>query len=150
MPETSLRERAMRLLARREHSRVELGRKLAAYAEDCAEVEALLDELQKRGWLSDERYAGQMVQVRRGKFGSVRIAHELREKGVDEALIAGTLSGLKESELDAARAVWAKKFGELPVDAKERAKQIRFLMSRGFGQEVIWQVLRWGEEKIHD
>lgn len=134
----------MRLLARREHSRVELGRKLAAYAEDYAEVEALLDELQKRGWLSDERYADQMVQVRRGKFGSVRIAHELREKGVGEALIAGTLSGLKDSELDAAHAVWAKKFGELPADAKERAKQIRFLMSRGFRHDIITRVLRGG------
>jgi regulatory protein len=142
MPETSLRERAMRLLARREHSRVELGRKLAAYAEDYADVEALLDELQKRGWLSDERYTEQMVQVRRSKFGSARIAHELREKGVDEALIAGTLTGLKDSELDAARAVWAKKFGELPVDAKERAKQIRFLMSRGFRHDIISRVLR--------
>jgi len=140
----------MRFLARREHSRVELGRKLAAYVDDYAEVEALMDELQKRGWLSDERYTEQMVQVRRGKFGSARIAHELREKGVDEALIAGTLTGLKESELDAARAVWSKKFGELPSDAKERAKQIRFLMSRGFSQGVIWQVLRWSEEKVHD
>ena len=142
MPEPDLKTRAMRFLARREHSRVELGRKLAAYAEDYAEVEALLDELQKRGWLSDERYADQMVQIRRGKFGSVRIAHELREKGVDEALIAGTLTALKESELDAARAVWAKKFGELPGDAKERAKQIRFLMSRGFRHEIISRVLR--------
>ena len=134
----------MRFLARREHSRVELGRKLAAYVDDYAEVEALMDELQKRGWLSDERYTEQMVQVRRGKFGSARIAHELREKGVDEALIAGTLTGLKESELDAARAVWSKKFGELPSDAKERAKQIRFLMSRGFRQDIISRVLRGG------
>jgi regulatory protein len=142
MPETDLKNRAMRLLARREHSRVELGRKLAAHAEDSAEVEAVLDELQNRGWLSDERFTEQMVQVRRGKFGSARIVHELREKGVGDALIASTLSGLKVGELDAARAVWAKKFGELPVDAKERAKQIRFLMSRGFRQETISKVLR--------
>ena len=69
------------------------------------------------------------------------IAHELREKGVAEELIAQALPQLKESELETARAVWAKKFGELPEDAKERAKQMRFLMSRGFGLDVIGKLL---------
>lgn len=142
MPEPELRALALRLLARREHSRTELKRKLAGHSEDPAEVERLLDDLQQRGWLSDARFAEQLAQVRRGKYGSMRIAHELREKGVSEELIAGVLPELKETEWSDARAVWAKKFGKAPLDAKERAKQMRFLMSRGFRHEVIARVMR--------
>lgn len=142
MPEPELRALALRLLARREHSRTELKRKLAGHSEDPAEVEHLLDDLQQRGWLSDARFVEQLAQVRRGKYGSMRIAHELREKGVSEELIAGALPDLKETELSDARAVWAKKFGKAPPDAKERAKQMRFLMSRGFRHEIIAKVLR--------
>jgi regulatory protein len=142
----SIRQRALGFLARREHSRLELKRKLAPHAEDEAEVDALLEDFQKRGWLSEKRYTEQVVHARRGKYGAQRIVQELREKGVGEEAIGAALPELKDSELETARAVWAKKFGQPPVDAKDKARQVRFLASRGFSQEVIWKVLRMEKE----
>lgn len=138
----SLRARALACLARREYSRAELERKLAADAESREELARLLDEFERRGWLSEKRVMEQVIHGRRGKFGFTRIVHELREKGVAEDLISEALPELKDSELEAARSVWRKKFGKLPADAKQRAKQIRFLQSRGFSLDVIRKVLR--------
>ena len=145
MPELSLRERALGLLSRREHSRLELKRKLAPHAEDEAELETLLDDFEKRGWLSEQRFVEQVVHAHGGRYGSRYIVHELRQKGVAEALIEQALPRLRESELETARAVWTRKFGRQPEDAKERARQIRFLQSRGFGLEIIGILLRGGE-----
>jgi regulatory protein len=141
MPDPGLRERALRFLARREHTRKELARKLAPHTEDEAEIAALLEDFQQRGWLSEQRFVEQVVHARRGRYGSRYIAHELREKGVSDEAIATTLSQLKENDLETARTVWAKKFGTLPEDAKDRAKQMRFLQSRGFGLDVIGKLL---------
>jgi regulatory protein len=146
MPEPSLRQRALAYLARREHSRLELKRKLAPHTEDADELDRLLDDFAKRGWLSEQRFVEQVVQARSTKYGSRYIAHELRQKGVDETLIEQALPQLQEEELATARAVWEKKFGRLPEDQKERAKQVRFLLSRGFSQSVIMKVLRLQEQ----
>lgn len=148
--ETSLRARALQYLARREYSRAELRGKLLPHvgtdegceAERPAVLDALLDDLTARGWLSDERAATQLVHVKRSRFGTQRIAHELRQKGISESLIDDTLPQLKETELEAAREVWQKKFGAAPQDAKEKAKQARFLQSRGFALDVVFKVLR--------
>ena len=142
MPEPSLRARALNYLARRDYTRSELQRKLAPHAEDQSELESLLDDLQKRGSLSEQRFVEQIVHARQGKYGSLRIAQELRAKGIAEELINSTVAQVKGGELASVRAVWTKKFGSLPTDAKQRAKQMRFLQSRGFSMEVIRQVLR--------
>ena len=136
----SLRERALNLLARREHSRAELARKLSPHGE-ADEIAALLDKLEQRKQLSDARYTESLMHSRAGKYGSRRLAHELREKGVSEALIADAVDGAREGDLDAARAAWLKKFGVLPGDAKGRARQYRFLLGRGFPSEVVRRVI---------
>jgi regulatory protein len=141
-PEISLRVRAMRYLARREHSRAELHGKLLPHVQEGDDLAAVLDELEKRNWLSDARAATQWVDAKRSRFGTQRIAHELRQKGIAENLIAEAIPLLKETELDAAREVWQKKFGIPPQDSKEKAKQVRFLQSRGFSMDVIFKVLR--------
>lgn len=149
-PEVGLRARALQYLARREYSRAELHAKLLPHVptgEDCetdhsANLEALLDDFTARGWLSDERAATQMVHAKRSRFGAQRIAHELRQKGIGENLINEALPQLKEGELEAAQSVWQKKFGAMPKDANEKARQIRFLQSRGFALDVIYQVLQ--------
>ncbi|BBI99162.1 regulatory protein RecX [Ferrigenium kumadai] len=154
-PEPGLRVRAMKYLARREYSRAELRSKLLPHAQAGDEFEAapmqdldaLLDDLTARGWLSDERAATQLVHAKRSRFGTQRIAHELRQKGFAESLIIDTLPQLKEGELDTARAVWQKKFGVLPQDAKEKARQARFLQSRGFSMDVIFKVLQTGNSE---
>lgn len=140
-PEISLCVRAMRYLARREHSRAELHSKLLPYVQEGEDIEAVLEELEKRNWLSDARAATMLVDSKRGRFGSQRIAHELRQKGIAEDLIAEAMPQLKETEQEAAKEVWQRKFGVVPSDAKEKAKQVRFLQSRGFSMEVIFKVL---------
>ena len=142
MPEPSLRARALNYLARRDYTRSELQRKLAPYAEDQSELESLLEDLEKRGSLSEQRFVEQMVHARQGKYGSLRIAQELRAKGIADELIRSTVTQIKGGELASARTVWTKKFGSLPTDAKQRAKQMRFLQSRGFSMDVIRQVLQ--------
>lgn len=144
-PEVTLRVRAMRYLARREHSRAELHSKLLPHMQEGEDLDAVLDELEKRDWLSDARATAQLVHAKRSRFGIQRIAHELRQKGIPENLIADALPQLKETELDAAREVWQRKFGIQPQDAKEKARQMRFLQSRGFSVDVIFKVLRFAE-----
>ncbi len=142
----SLKTRALDYLAQREHSRVELGKKLAPCAPTLEELSFVLDSLEQCGLLSDGRMVEQVIHVRRRKFGSRRIVHELQQKGIDENLIAVVLPHLKETELETARTVWRKKFGAIPANEKERAKQIRFLMGRGFAAEIIRQVLQTWDE----
>jgi regulatory protein len=138
----SLRERALGYLSRREYSRRELKRKLAPHAEDEHEVDLLLDDFAARGWLSEARFTEQIVHARRSKYGAQRIVQELKEKGVSADAVAAILPDLQESELETARVVWVKKFGTPPQDARERAKQMRFMMSRGFSSNIIGKVLQ--------
>ena len=140
-----LRARALRLLARREHTRLELERKLAPHVDDDPqELSALLDDFVERGWLSEARAVEQLVHAKRKRFGSARIRQALIEKGVSPALIAPALEALKESEIDSARAVWSRKFKVAAADRAERARQVRFLQSRGFSLEVALRVVRGG------
>ncbi len=137
-------------MARREYSRAELRGKLLPHVQTDADFEqaspvnldALLDDLAARGWLSDARAATQLVHAKRSRFGTQRITHELRQKGIAEELISAALPELKDSELAAAREVWKKKFGTAPQDEKEKAKQVHFLQSRGFSMDAIFKVLR--------
>ncbi len=140
--ELSLHTRAMKYLVRREYSRAELHAKLLLKATPDDDVDKVLDELAARGWLSDSRAAEQLVRMRRNRFGMQRIAHELRQKGIGEDLINDALPQMKDTELEAARSIWQRKFGIVPEDAKEKAKQLRFMQSRGFMPDVIFKVLR--------
>ena len=141
-PASSLRVRALRLLARRDHSRDELKRKLSADEDaDEASIEALLDEFQHKGWLSDQRVAERMVSGARGRYGSRRVLDRLREKGVEADELARAAAGLAQQELESARALWAKRFGRAPATLREKARQARFLAGRGFSSEVIHRVL---------
>ena len=154
-PELSLRTRALQYLARREYSRIELRAKLLPYAGEDGDfgqpqpedLDALLDDLTKRGWLSDARAATQLLHAKRSRFGAQRITHELRQKGIPDDLINKALPALKESEQETARAVWQRKFGTLPQGDKEKARQMRFLQSRGFSLDTIFCVLR-GESDV--
>jgi regulatory protein len=134
----------MNILARREHSRAELSRKLAPHAE-ADEVEALLDQLEQENLLSNTRYVEMLAHARAGKHGSLRLKSDLREKGVSESEMRDALEAARMQDLEAARAVWQKKFGAQSAEsnnvAAERARQYRFLASRGFPSEVIRRVI---------
>lgn len=140
----SLKGRALRLLSQREHSRAELERKLASHEEEPGQLAQALDELQAKGFISDERAAQSVLYRRAPKLGAARLRQELQAKGLDAELVARTLEGLKDTELERARAVWQRRFEDVPRDAAERARQSRFLAARGFGGDVIRRVLAGG------
>jgi regulatory protein len=133
----TLSERALRLLARREHSRAELGRKLAAHANPGDDLESLLEDLSRRKLLSDERYAESRAHSLSRKYGAARLAHELRAKGLDKELAEQASRTARATEVERAREVWRRKFRVAPKTREERAKQMRFLQSRGFSFDAI-------------
>ncbi|NHZ34635.1 recombination regulator RecX [Massilia rubra] len=136
-PQLSLKGRALRYLSMREHSRLELGRKLARHAEEGDDVEALLDFLEKNNWLSQERFSESLIHRRSARFGNSRIMAELQSHGVRGEALQELKAGLVDSEMARAREVWERKYGMVASDPAERNKQMRFLMQRGFSQRAV-------------
>ena len=142
MGEPSLRERALRHLARRDHSRAELARKLAAHG-DANEIDAVIERMGELGLQSDTRYAEAFVRGKAGRFGASRLRSELARRGVDRDLIDEAIAGeCVESEADRARAVLRARFAAAPADAREWARQARFLQTRGFAPDLIRKLLK--------
>ena len=132
----SLKGRALRALAGREYSRVELQRKLASVEAEPGELTKILDELATKGFINEQRVADSVAYRRGAKLGTARVVQELKAKGDPDA-VAQAAAALKATELDRAREVWRKKFGNVAQGSADRSKQMRFLASRGFAPEVI-------------
>ncbi len=143
--EISLRERALAMLARREHTRAEMTRKLTPHAESPEQIDQLLDGLVARGWLSEARFAESRANTLLRKFGSRKIEYDLRNRGVSAEVVEQAVERSLAQELENCRAAWQKKFGVLPRDAAERGRQMRFLAGRGFSAEAVHQVLKAGD-----
>jgi regulatory protein len=142
----SLKGRALRLLSGREHSRAELERKLQQFEEEPGSLALALDELQTKGFISEQRVVESVLNRRAAKLGASRIKQELQAKGLDRQAVSDAVTELRNTELARARAVWQKKFDHPPADAAERAKQMRFLASRGFGGDTIHRVVSGGDD----
>jgi regulatory protein len=140
-PELSLKGRALRLLSQREHSRPELERKLGGAETDPDELARALDDLEAKGFISEVRVVDSVIHRRAAKLGTGRLRQELQAKGVSAEAVAEAVDRLRGTELERAREVWRKKFGEPAQDAAGRAKQMRFLATRGFGGEAIRRVV---------
>ena len=140
--EPSLRARALRFLARREHSRAELARKLQPHAGEGEDVAAVLDELTRRGWLSDARFAEQSIRAKSRRFGPAKLAHDLRAKGVAEEEIDRAFRAAGEQGASDIARVWASRFDAPAADERERARQVRFLQGRGFTLGAILHFMR--------
>ena len=138
----SLTGRALRYLSQREHSRLELERKLAPHVEEGEELAAVLDALEAKNFICPERVAQSVLYRRSSKLGSSRVLHELRSKGLDEDTVRAAAEQLKDTEHARAYEVWLRKFGEVASTPQERMKHMRFLASRGFGGDVVNKVLR--------
>jgi regulatory protein len=145
-PTRSLKGRALGYLSRREYSRAELSRKLSPYAEEGESIDALLDSLESEGWLSNSRFAESLLNRRASRMGAGRIVNELKRHSVGQELVEEVSAQLRETELARAQAVWRKKFGTLPETLGERAKQARFLATRGFSQGIIGKILKGIDE----
>lgn len=141
----SLKARAIAYLSRREHSRLELQRKLVASESeiDSTELNQLLDALESQGWLSNQRFAQSVVNRRAAQKGSAAIMHELRQHGLADEHLQAIGEELQQTELQRAQQVWEKKFGAQPIDQREYARQQRFLASRGFSADVVRRVVRY-------
>lgn len=161
-PPRSLKGRALQWLAQREHSRAEMQRKLLPHAralvaqaragasaqaveapepgEVMAKVVEVLDWLEAHQYLSQQRFAESRIHARAARHGNLRIQQELAQHGV--VLDAASAQALKASEFDRAREVWGRKFAAPAADAASRARQARFLVSRGFSAETVRRVLR--------
>lgn len=129
--------RAVGLLARREHSKIELERKLAPHASDAEEVQQVMQRLQQQGLLSEERFVASLVRRRAAAKGNAVIFHELRQHGVSADVMEAVQQELRTSEYDRALAAWQKRFGSPPADKREQARQMRFLAARGFSGDIV-------------
>jgi len=137
----SLKGRALRYLAAREHSRVELERKLKVHEQTPGQLAQVLDELQAKDFISEARVVDSVINRRASRFGAARIKYELQNKGLGGEAIADAVTRLKSTELERAQDIWRRRFGEPAADAAGRVKQMRFLAGRGFGGEVIRRVV---------
>jgi regulatory protein len=146
----SLKGRALKALAGRERSRVELERKLASFEEQPGQLAKLLDELQAKGFLDDQRAADSLANHRGRKLGTARVIQEMKARGIEAEAIAQTAQQLKATELERAREVWRRKFGVPPSDSSERGKQMRFLITRGFSAEIIRRVVAGSEDTLDE
>jgi len=142
----SLKGRALRLLAGREHSRAELEKKLAAHEAEEGELQRALDELEAKGFINEQRVVDSVLHRRAARLGAGRVKQELQAKGIGAEAVAEAVEALRATEVARAREVWRKKFGEAAADTAGRARQMRFLASRGFGTEAIRRVVTGGDE----
>ena len=137
----SLKGRALRYLAGREHSRAELVRKLARHEEEPGQIERVLDDLQAKDFISEARMVASVINRRAASLGGARLRQELQAKGIDPERVRAAVAELKDTELERAQAVWRKRFGEAATDTKQWARQVRFLMARGFSADVVRSVV---------
>ena len=142
----SLKGRALRLLAAREHSRTELERKLKLHEETPGQLTQVLDDLQARDFISEARVVESVINRRAGRFGALRIKYELLNKGLGAEAVAGAVESLQRSEFERARDIWRKKFDATAPNAADRGKQMRFLAARGFAGDVIRRVVSQAED----
>jgi regulatory protein len=138
----TLRAQAIRLLARREYARAELEARLIGGGGDRDEVRSTLDDLGAQGLLSDQRFARAVVGQKAGRFSRRNIAGGLKAKGIAPGDID---DALRDADLDddaALKSLWERRFGELPANDKEKARQVRYLQARGFSVTAILKLLR--------
>ena len=142
----SLKGRALRCLSGREHSRSELEKKLAKFEEEPGELKRVLDELEAKDFISETRVVQSVLHQKAPRMGAARIRQELQQKGVAPEAVLDAVASLRDTEFTRAGDIWRRRFGALPRDQKEHAKQARFLMSRGFSGAVVGKLLKNGFE----
>jgi len=139
----AVRRAAMDLLARREHGRMELSRKLRSRGASPDLIEPALEKLADEGLLSEARYLESFVRMRANAgYGPLRIREELTQRGLLREEIEQALRDSGFDWNEQLREVWLRKFGELPGDQRERARQGRFLSYRGYPLDSIGRLLR--------
>ncbi|MGR9052528.1 MAG: regulatory protein RecX [Gammaproteobacteria bacterium] len=134
-----IRELGLRLLAHREHSRLELANKLTLRGFNSREVELVLSNFVKEGWLNDIRFSENYARQRIQKgYGPIRIAYELKQAGIDNYDLDGIIEATAGSWLALLVRVYDKKYTHLKkLTRQEWARRCRFLQQRGFSGDLI-------------
>lgn len=143
----SIKGRALRYLAAREYSRLELTNKLLKYEVTQGELAAALDELEAKGFISATRVVASTLHQKAPRYGSARVLHDLKAKGIEGEQLEEATLALKETEYERATAVWSRKFDSPYTSPNEYARQARFLAGRGFSAELVGRVLRATQQK---
>lgn len=135
---------ALAALSRREHSCLELTQKLKKAGFSSEEIDPLLEDLIKRNWLSEERFIEAFVRSRFNQnYGPMRIRYDLQQRGISGEMIFNALLVYQDNWATSARELRIRRFGEiLPSTPQMRAKQMRFLSSRGFLPDHIRYALK--------
>lgn len=143
----AIREQCIRLLARREHTRRELARKLSQRGFEPADYESVLDQLIAENLLSEARFAEVYVRSRiSAGYGPLKIRADLAERGVGGHLVAQLLDFGDDVWLEYCRAAWQRRFGQAPDTQREQGQQTRFLANRGFSGDHIRRVVRYSRD----
>lgn len=133
-----LRMRALRLLARREHSRAELSQKLVAQTASSQVVTQVLDALEAKKQLSEERFAEERARQLARKYGAARVRRDLLARGVAEETVTRLSAAHAAEDVVRARAILERKYkGTAAATPREKARRVRFLQGRGFSLETI-------------
>ncbi len=138
---SDLKSKVLYYLAKRDYSYKELLQKLQKYSQNIKEITNLLDECVQKGWLCEERYITNYIQSKSKKYSLLKIRNELQQKTNNTQLIEEILAKSQIDEYQIAISIWQKKFGVIPTDTKDVAKQVRFLQSRGFSFVTIKKIL---------
>jgi regulatory protein len=141
-PPKSLKARAIGALARREYSRAELRARLIATGATAEDAERVLDEIATLGYLSDARFAQGEVSRKAGAWSRRAIAASLKEKGVAADVAGAALATTGADDHEVMVSLWRRRFGSPPANEREKARQVRFLQSRGFALSAILRLLR--------
>lgn len=148
-PGLSLKGRALKYLSAREHSRLELRRKLAPHASSPEEIDQLLDLLEARGLLSAQRFAESVLHRKAARYGAARLKAELGQHQLPDDITREATQTLLSTEFERAHALWLRRFGQVADTPEAKARQMRFLAGRGFSGDVVRRVVR-GEEPSHE
>lgn len=141
-----LRSKALYFLAKREYSVSELSQKLTKYTENLANIKLIIDEMLANRFLNEERFAENFTHSKSKKYGSLKVRYLLQNKLSNKELINDVLQEAKDNDLELAKRLWERRFGCVADNIKDKAKQVRFLQSRGIPMNIVIQVIAGIEE----
>lgn len=144
----NLRQKAFELLARRDYAYHELSTKLLTYTQETTAIKQLLDELVAQDWINDDRFIKNFITRKATRYGPQKLKYLLQQKTHNQELVAENLKTIAIDELENARKVWLQKFkGHIATEQKDKNRQIRFLLSRGFSLNIIFKIIN---ENVND
>lgn len=147
----NLKAKAIDFLSRRDYSYSELYNKLKKYSTDLDAIKSVVDEMANHKYLNEERFVENFIYSKSKKYGGLKVKQLLQNKVNDQALINELYQQAEIDEFAVARQIWERKFNhEIATTPKDRAKQIRFMLSRGFSLDLIFKLTKLEDNHDHN